>query len=96
MTIEDALNAMATIERTCDGSPKALARAADLMRELIEGDPAEFWETFFLRMNEDNPMRKWVEEFMRTGVVDENTTFADWFCIVKNEANMLRDRDGQK
>lgn len=96
MTIDDALLAMDAIEKSCDGSPESTKRAADLMRELIEGNPADFWEIFFSRLNEENPMRQWVEELMRAGVVDENTTFADWFRIVKNEADLIRGGDGRQ
>ncbi|HEY1804949.1 MAG TPA: hypothetical protein VGG45_10765 [Terracidiphilus sp.] len=85
MQVEDALKAFAAIAGLYDGTPESGERIIVLTHELIER-PETFWEKCFDAVNENDPILKHAQTLIRSGAVNDSTTFADLPRIVANPA----------
>ena len=78
MKVEEALLVMARIDGQADGTEARAALVAELYQKLMK-DPENFWEEFFTQLDAATPnaTRELAEQWLRDGVANESTTFAE-------------------
>jgi hypothetical protein len=77
---------MAAIDGQHDGTAARMVLVEALHRHLLE-DPENFWDFWFETLNaQHNHYREIAERLLRSGVVNDDTTFADIPAIVAWDA----------
>lgn len=85
MKVESAVQMMGVIQSQYDGTELSAQRVKHLTKVLLE-NPETFWDEYWstVTADEDDPIRKQAEAMIRSGTIDDTTTFSQLRKILQD------------